>query len=77
MRDQAGYLNAKQAAAYVGYGVSAFRKHAREAQLPRRGPKKNRYSKADLDAFMADPRVFRSPAKIAARPREGFTPVSV
>lgn len=72
-----GYLNVKQAAAYLGYGVSTFREYARRGNLPRYGPKGNRFRRADLDAFMADPFAFSSPVQVRRRLRTGFTPVAI
>jgi hypothetical protein len=49
----------RQAAEYCGYGYETFRKMMRSYQLPKYGPKRNRFSVVDLDAFMANPEEFR------------------
>ncbi|WP_027369183.1 helix-turn-helix domain-containing protein [Desulfocurvibacter africanus] len=72
-----GYFNFKQAAAYVGFGKTAFRDYVLKGQIPKYGPKLNRFRKADLDAFMEDPNIFRSPTRIVTPYREGFTPVTL
>lgn len=71
-----GYMNTKQAAAHLGYSVSTFRSYAMRGDIPRYGPKLNRFRKEDLDAFMEDPNVFRY-NRITSRRREGFTPVRI
>ncbi len=71
-----GYFTISGAAAYCAYGDSAFREYAKKFNLPRCGPKNNRYSKDTLDAFMANPHAFLK-QKPAPRPRQGFTPVAV
>ncbi|MDR3044033.1 MAG: helix-turn-helix domain-containing protein [Desulfovibrio sp.] len=73
-----GYLNTKQAAAYLGYSVKRFSIYAREGSIPRRGPRLNRFRIVDLDAFMENPRVFVSQASTPRpRTREGFTPIRI
>ncbi len=73
-----GYLNTKQAAAYLGYSVKRFCLYAREGAIPRRGPRLNRFRIADLDAFMENPRVFTTvPATPRPRTRDGFTPIRI
>lgn len=53
------YLNQKQAAAYCGFSVDHFRKDVLPSyELPKYGPKRNKYRIIDLDAFMAEPEVF-------------------
>lgn len=71
-----GYLNTKQAAALLGYSVSTFRIYAMRGDIPRYGPKRNRFRKEDLDAFMEDPNIFRA-TRTTQRRREGFTPVRI
>ncbi len=71
-----GYFNISEAAAYCAYGDSTFREYAKKFNLPRCGPKNNRYSKETLDAFMANPHAFLR-QKPPPRPRQGFVPVTV
>jgi hypothetical protein len=54
------FLTAKAAAKYLSYKTDSFRRLAREYQLPRYGPKRNRYSQADLDLFMEDKNHFKT-----------------
>lgn len=71
------YLNGKQAAIYTGYSESTFREIAKEFEIPRCGPRNNRYSKTTLDDFMSDPLAFKK-QKLPRRrrPEDGFTPVT-
>ena len=71
-----GYMNTKQAAAYLGYSASTFREYALRGAIPRCGPRRNRFRKEDLDAFMEDPNVFRT-NRTTQRRRDGFTPVRI
>ena len=52
------WLTARQAAEYCGYSVKTFKKYVREYNIPRYGPKKNRYCTDDLDQFMKNPHAF-------------------
>jgi hypothetical protein len=54
-----GYLNKKQAAAYVGYSERTFSEYLRTYPLPTYGPAGTRYSVADLDDWMTDPESFK------------------
>lgn len=73
---QPGYMNLKQAAAYLGFAVSTFRAYASSWNIPRLGPKRNRFRKEDLDAWMQNPAVFHGGAP-KKRKRSGFTPVQL
>ena len=73
---QPGYMNMKQAAAYLGFAVSTFRAYASSWSIPRLGPKRNRFRKEDLDAWMQNPAVFHGGAP-KKRKRSGFTPVQL
>ena len=53
------YYNAKNAAEYVGYGYDHFRHLTSECQVPRCGPRKNRYAVSVLDSWMKDPNCFK------------------
>lgn len=72
---QPAYLNLKQAAAYLGYAVSTFRAYASSWNIPRMGPRRNRFRKEDLDAWMQNPAVFRR--QRLPRKRAGFKPVEL
>ncbi|ABM29792.1 helix-turn-helix transcriptional regulator [Nitratidesulfovibrio vulgaris] len=72
---QPGYLNLKQAAAYLGYAVSTFRAYASSWDIPRMGPRRNRFRKEDLDAWMANPAAFKRQRE--PRRRTGFKPVEL
>lgn len=72
-----GYLNAANAARYVGYSPATFRQIASRCSIPRYGPHRNRYRVADLDAFMADPDVFISRIASSSQRRTGFRPVRI
>jgi len=68
------FLNLKNAAAYCGYGARHFARVTDGYQLPKYGPKLNRYKISDLEDFMASPSDF---AVRAERRRTGFIPVEV
>ncbi len=72
---QPAYLNLKQAAAYLGYAVSTFRAYASSWNIPRMGPRRNRFRKEDLDAWMANPAAFKRQRE--PRRRTGFKPVEL
>lgn len=53
------WMTSKQAATYTGYrSSSAFRRIAAKHQVPRHGPKRNRYDRLELDQWMRDPAIF-------------------
>lgn len=68
------YLNQGEAAEFCGYCRNTFRAFAEKYDIPRYGPKKDRYRPEDLDAFMANPEAFHNPIRIR---RAGFKPVEV
>lgn len=71
------WLTAKQAAHYCGYSsVSYFLKLVRKYNIPKYGPKKNRFDKFDLDEWMRNPDIFISPSG-RQRIRRTFKPVKV
>ncbi len=47
------YLNTKQAAAYCGYSHIYFARIMEDYQIPRYGPKRNRFKVSDLDDWMS------------------------
>lgn len=53
------FYNQKEAARYCGYSPSAFCNKLKGYKLPLVGPELNRYPQSVLDAFMANPEVFR------------------
>ncbi|SNR98816.1 hypothetical protein SAMN04488503_2206 [Humidesulfovibrio mexicanus] len=72
----AAYLTVEEAAAHVGKSTRTLLRWAKQYQIPRKGPCRNQFGRADLDAFMDDPEVFLA-AKIHM-PRHkggGFTRV--
>ncbi len=46
------YLNTKKAAAYCGYSHIYFARIMEDYQIPRYGPKRNRFKVSDLDDWM-------------------------
>ena len=50
------YLNMKQAAAFCGYAPATFKRKIKEYRIDRYGPKQNRFSQPDLEAWMQDPK---------------------
>lgn len=53
------FYNQKKAAEYCGYSASTFCKKIKGYKLPMAGPDLKRYPQSVLDAFMANPEVFR------------------
>jgi predicted DNA-binding transcriptional regulator AlpA len=47
------YLNTKKAAAYCGYSHIYFARIMEDYQIPRYGPKRNRFKVSDLDDWMS------------------------
>lgn len=60
------FMNGKESAAYCGYSYDHFRHLISQYNIPRCGPRRNRYSQADLDTWMANPNSF----KIKALPKQ-------
>jgi hypothetical protein len=53
------WLTSSQAARYCGYkSVKHFLKIAREYNIPRYGPRNNRFDRFDLDEWMKNPHIF-------------------
>jgi len=67
------FLTTAQAAAYVGYGLRAFRDLHKRYQLPTYGPRRNRFRKEDLDAFMAAPVTFLEKSVKTRRARKAIS----
>lgn len=67
------YLTLKEAAQYCGYSARQFRRHVEQFSIPAKGPRRNRFCVADLDAWMDNPSVFLKP--ILSRNGKRFTPV--
>lgn len=49
------FFNCKEAADFCGYSHSYFEKMVNRFKIKRYGPSKNRFARADLEAFMASP----------------------
>lgn len=71
------FFTFREAAEYCGYHPDTLARILREEriELPRVGPRQNRYAKSVLDAFMASPSTFKA-APPAPRRRHA-TPVTV
>lgn len=71
MEPHGPFLNLAAAAAYCGWAPRYFAKLLKEYDLPRFGPRKNRFATTVLDAFMSAPETFKStPAPRARRSRK-------
>jgi len=75
MTDTGPYLPLSEAALFCGYSEKYFRRLAKEYEIPRYGPHKNRFKAMDLHEFMNNPRAFQSPRRRMSR--QGWTPVQV
>ena len=54
--DGAGpYHNVKEAAAFCGFAPATFRRMIKGYRINRYGPKRNRFSQQDLEAWMKNP----------------------
>lgn len=54
------FFNIKQAAAYCGWSPRYFAKLLKAYDVPRCGPRKNRFSREVLDRFMENPEAFHA-----------------
>lgn len=68
----APFLTTAQAAAYVGYGLRAFRDLYKRYSLPTYGPRRNRFRREDLDLFMAAPVTFLEKSVTLRRSRKSI-----
>jgi len=78
MMIQGPFYSFRDAAAYCGYHPETLARILREEgiDLPRSGPRGNRYAKSVLDAFMASPDTFKAAVAPAHR-RRAPKPVTV
>jgi len=53
------FYNLKEAAQYCGYKPATFARLLREYNVPRCGPRQNRFAKSVLDSWMESPESFR------------------
>ncbi|WP_449246279.1 DNA-binding protein [Desulfarculus baarsii] len=75
MEPHGPFLNLTAAAAYCGWAPRYFAKLLKEYDVPRFGPRKNRFATTVLDAFMATPEAFkRTPVSLKKRRR---TPIKI
>jgi hypothetical protein len=59
MQPSGPFYNLAEAARYCGYKPSTWAKVIRDFDVPRHGPKHNRFAQSVLDAFMVSPDTFR------------------
>lgn len=64
------YLNTKQAAAYCGYNHIYFARIMEDYQIPRYGPKRNRFKVSDLDDWMVQSQNFIKESEENQEPQE-------
>lgn len=65
------WLNVNNAAKYCDYSPERFRRLVKQYSIPAHGPKHSRFDRADLDAWMNDPRCFLNRANTYPRRRAG------
>jgi len=53
------YLNTKKAAEFCGFSHIYFARLIEQYQVPRYGPKRNRFKVSDLEEWMMRPEVFK------------------
>lgn len=63
------FYNLKQAAEYCGMAGRTFQRYLRDFELPRSGPKRNKFSSSVLDLWMENPEQFRKQVKPQPRRR--------
>ncbi|KHK01327.1 DNA-binding protein [Desulfovibrio aerotolerans] len=61
------FYNCKEAADFCGYSHSYFEKIVNRFKIRRYGPSKNRFARADLEAFMANPELYATGASRKTR----------
>lgn len=71
------WLKTVNAAAWCDYPVDTFRELAKEFQIPRHGPKLNRYDKEEIDQWMKDPLCFRNNTKPMVKSGASYKPKMV
>ncbi len=65
-----GYLTQHQAAEFLSYAPRTFRELSKKYYLPTYGPRRNRFRKEDLEAFMSNPVIFLEESVTIRRPRK-------
>lgn len=73
---QPEFMGVRAAAAYLGYNPKHFSRVASWFDIPRHGPKRNRFKRSDLDAWMKTPSIFSSSGPPEA-PRSGYSKVKL
>ncbi len=74
---QGPFFTLAKAAEYCGYSPDGFRRLLKGYSMPKYGPRKNRYARSVLDAFMECPEMFKEPASFSCSRRRGLKPVVV
>ena len=65
-----GFFTPQQAAEYLSYAPRTFRELSKKYLLPTYGPRRNRFRKEDLEAFMSNPVIFLEESVTIRRPRK-------
>ncbi|WP_243438180.1 helix-turn-helix domain-containing protein [Fundidesulfovibrio soli] len=66
------FLTQAQAAEYLSFAPRTFRDLSKKYLLPTYGPKRNRFRKEDLEAFMSNPVIFLEESVTIRRPRKAI-----
>lgn len=61
------FFTTEKAAEYCGYRKSTFRGLLLEYDIPRHGPRRTKFARSILDAFMATPEIFLRGATMLRR----------
>jgi predicted DNA-binding transcriptional regulator AlpA len=61
------FYNLKTAAEYCGYSEKTFSRILSEYEIPRFGPRNNRFAKSVLTEWMRQPELFQNAGKIIGR----------
>ena len=69
LKPEGPFFNSQRAAKYCGYAPGTFERILREYQIPKFGPRKNRFAKSVLDAWMLDPEAFKKNLQLKPRRR--------
>lgn len=74
---QGPFFTLAKAAEYCGYSPDGFHRLLKGYSMPKFGPRKNRYARSVLDAFMESPDTFKKSDSSSLRRRRNLKPVVV
>lgn len=69
LKPEGPFFDSQKAAEYCGYAPGTFERIVREYDIPKYGPRKNRFAKSVLDAWMRSPETFKKNCSLKPRRR--------